>query len=62
MLVLSRKPNEVIMIGNNIKVSVLSIRGQQIRLGFEAPEEITIHRLEIFEKIQQEKITNKNER
>ncbi len=59
MLVLSRKPNEVIMIGDHIKMYVLGIQGQQIRLGFEAPQEVTIHRLEIFERIQQEKTNDK---
>lgn len=55
MLILSRKPNEAIIINGNIKVIVLGAQGQQIRLGFEAPKNIEIHREEIFEKIQQQK-------
>lgn len=54
MLVLSRKKNESIIIDNHIVVSVLSIEGDTVRLGFEAPKEISIYRKEIFEEIQEE--------
>jgi len=47
MLVLSRKVNEQIVIGDNIRVTVVSIRGNQIRLGFEAPPEVLIFRDEL---------------
>jgi len=47
MLVLSRKVGEEIIIGDNIRVKVLSIRGNQIRLGFTAPENVMIHREEL---------------
>jgi carbon storage regulator len=47
MLVLSRKVGEEIIIGNNIRVTVLSVRGNQIRLGFSAPSDVTIHREEL---------------
>jgi len=47
MLVLSRKVNEQIVIGDNIRVTVVSIRGNQIRLGFEAPPEVLIFREEL---------------
>jgi carbon storage regulator len=56
MLVLSRRQNEKVIIANNIHVTVLSINGQQVKLGFEAPKNIEIHREEIFKKIQQEKM------
>lgn len=52
MLILGRKVGEKVMIGDNITVSFLGINGSQIRLGFEAPEDVVIHREEIFEKIQ----------
>ena len=55
MLILTRKPNEAIMINDDIKVIFLGVNGRQIRLGFEAPKNIEIHREEIFEKIQQQK-------
>lgn len=47
MLVLSRKINETIVIGDNIRVTVVSIRGHQVRMGIEAPPEVTIYREEI---------------
>jgi carbon storage regulator len=52
MLVLSRKEGQSVMIGENIKVTILQIEGRNIRLGFEAPKDIEIHREEIFNKIQ----------
>jgi len=55
MLILTRKPNEAIMINDDIKVIFLGTNGRQIRLGFEAPKNIEIHRQEIFDKIQQQK-------
>jgi len=53
MLVLGRKNNEAVLIQNDIKVIVLGVQGQQVRLGFEAPPEISIYR-EVFKKIQRE--------
>jgi carbon storage regulator len=47
MLVLSRKVNEQIVIGNNIRMTVVSIRGNQVRLGFEAPQSVPIFRDEL---------------
>ena len=51
MLVLSRKKNESIIINDNIVVTIVDIKGDKVRLGFEAPREITIHRREVFEAI-----------
>ncbi len=48
MLVLSRKKNESIIIGDNIKIVVIEIRGDKVRLGIEAPKEIPVHRLEVY--------------
>lgn len=50
MLVLSRKKNEAIMIGNNIKIIVSDVRGDKVRIGIEAPPEIKILRHELLEK------------
>lgn len=55
MLILTRKRGESIMIGDNIKINILDISKGQIKIGFEAPKEISIHREEIYNKIQQEK-------
>lgn len=57
MLVLTRKLGETIVIGDNIVIKVVDIHGKQIRLGIEAPIEISIFRGEIYERIQEE---NKN--
>lgn len=52
MLVLSRKKDEVVTIGDNIKVMIVDIRGDKVRLGIDAPKEITVHRQEVYEAIQ----------
>ena len=54
MLVLSRKKDEKIVIGDNITIMVIEIRGDKVRLGIEAPREITVHRQEVYEAIQRE--------
>lgn len=51
MLVLSRKKNESIVIGDNIVITVVEVIGNKIRLGIEAPKEIPVHRQEVFEAI-----------
>lgn len=51
MLVLSRKPNQSIMIGQDIVITVLEVRGDQVRLGIEAPRSIEVHREEIFREL-----------
>jgi carbon storage regulator len=55
MLILSRKVNESLMIGDDVSVTVLSIKGGQIRIGISAPRDIAVHRQEIYEKIRQER-------
>lgn len=52
MLVLSRKKNESIIINDHITVTVVEIRGDKVRLGIEAPKDISVHRREIYEAIQ----------
>jgi carbon storage regulator len=51
MLVLSRKIGEHVIIGDSIRVTVVSIRGDKVRLGFTAPDEVTVHREEVYRKI-----------
>lgn len=54
MLVLSRQRDESIMIGDNIVITIVDIRGDKVRLGIEAPTEIPVHRQEVYEAIQRE--------
>lgn len=54
MLILTRKLGESITIGDDIKITVLGIQGQQVRLGIVAPQKVAVHREEIYLKIQQE--------
>ncbi|MCA8988306.1 MAG: carbon storage regulator CsrA [Planctomycetaceae bacterium] len=51
MLVLSRKQDEKIIIGDNISLMVISIQGDKVRLGIEAPKDVSIHRQEVYEAI-----------
>ena len=53
MLVLTRKPDQSIMIGDEIEITVLEVRGEQVRLGIRAPRTVAVHRKEVFEQIQQ---------
>jgi carbon storage regulator len=53
MLVLSRKKDESIVINENIVVTIVEVRGDKVRLGIEAPEEVTIHRQEVYDAIKQ---------
>lgn len=55
MLVLSRKKEEQIVIGDLVTITVVQIRGDLVRLGIEAPAEVTIHRREVYDAIQREK-------
>ncbi len=56
MLVLARKLNESIIIGDDIEVVVIDIKGDQVKLGIRAPKRISVHRKEIYDEIQQENI------
>ena len=55
MLILTRRIGEAIMIGDNVYVRSLGISGNQVRLGIEAPKEVSVHREEIWHRIQKEK-------
>ncbi len=52
MLVLSRKKDESIIINDHIRLTVVEIRGDKVRLGIDAPKEVTVHRKEVYEAIQ----------
>ena len=54
MLVLSRHRDESIMIGDNIVITIVDIRGDKVRLGIDAPQSIPVHRQEVYEAIQRE--------
>jgi carbon storage regulator len=56
MLVLSRQRDESIVIGDNIVVTIVDIRGEKVRLGIQAPTEIPVHRREVYEAIQRENL------
>lgn len=53
MLILTRKVGESVLIGDDISITVLSVRGNQVKLGVEAPKEVSVHREEIYQRIKQ---------
>ncbi len=55
MLVLSRRHNETIMIGDNIEITVLDVRGGKVRLGIDAPTDVPVYRKELYDAIKREK-------
>jgi len=55
MLILTRKVGESVLVGNDISITILSVRGNQVKLGVEAPKEVSVHREEIYQRIKQMK-------
>ena len=62
MLVLSRQKDESIIIGDNVEITVVDVRGDKVRLGITAPKEIPVHRREVYEAIQREKVAKEAEK
>ncbi|RMG31541.1 MAG: carbon storage regulator [Gammaproteobacteria bacterium] len=54
MLILTRRVGETLMIGDNVTVTVLGVKGNQVRIGVSAPRDVAVHREEIYERIRQE--------
>jgi carbon storage regulator len=54
MLILTRRVGETLMIGDDVSVTVLGVKGNQVRIGVDAPKEVAVHREEIFERIKAE--------
>jgi len=58
MLILTRRPGESVKIGDDITITVLGVRGNQLRLGFTAPQNVAVHREEVYVRIQSERLAN----
>ena len=58
MLILTRRPGESVKIGDDITITVLGVRGNQLRLGFTAPQNVAVHREEVYERIRSERVAN----
>lgn len=54
MLILTRRVGETLMIGDDVSVTVLAVKGNQVRIGVDAPKEVAVHREEIYERIKKE--------
>jgi carbon storage regulator len=57
MLILTRRVGESLMVGDEVTVTVLGVKGNQVRIGVNAPKDVTVHRQEIYERIQAEQVS-----
>ena len=60
MLILTRRVGETVMIGDNVTITVLGVKGNQVRIGVDAPRDVAVHREEIYERIKNEQTTEES--
>lgn len=61
MLILTRRVGETLVIGDDVSITVLGVKGNQVRIGIKAPKDVSVHREEIYERIQHEKSSEDQE-